>query len=115
MAVLSFNLISIESGVPYRWNCTEVFGLQKDGKWQLIHSHWSQTRPVTKCNSLFKRHIAASIKHLLIKRFSMYNTASCRFQLGRNELLLTFSKQFWNMFLIVSFVMHTETLLTPPV
>jgi ketosteroid isomerase-like protein len=51
VAVLSFNLISIEGGVPYRWNCTEVFGLQKDGKWKIIHSHWSQTRPVTtKCN-----------------------------------------------------------------
>jgi ketosteroid isomerase-like protein len=49
MAVLSFNLISIEGGIPYRWNCTEVFGLQKDGSWKIIHSHWSQTKP-HKCN-----------------------------------------------------------------
>jgi ketosteroid isomerase-like protein len=45
IALLTFNLIAIEEGVPYRWNCTEVFGLQKDGKWKIIHSHWSQTRP----------------------------------------------------------------------
>jgi ketosteroid isomerase-like protein len=50
MAVLSFNMISIEGGIPYRWNCTEVFAREKDGKWKIIHSHWSQTRPVTKCN-----------------------------------------------------------------
>lgn len=45
MAVLSFNLISIEGGIPFRWNCTEVFALNKDAQWKLIHSHWSQTKP----------------------------------------------------------------------
>jgi ketosteroid isomerase-like protein len=45
MAVLSCNLISIEGGIPYRWNCTEVFALNKHGQWKLIHSHWSQTKP----------------------------------------------------------------------
>jgi hypothetical protein len=45
MAVLSFNLIAIEGGIPFRWNCTEVFSLGKDGQWKLIHSHWSQTKP----------------------------------------------------------------------
>jgi ketosteroid isomerase-like protein len=45
MAVLSFNLLLLEGGIPYRWNCTEVFALQKDGKWKIIHSHWSQTKP----------------------------------------------------------------------
>jgi ketosteroid isomerase-like protein len=48
MAVLSFNLISIEGGIPYRWNCTEVFALDKEGKWKIIHSHWSQTKPERK-------------------------------------------------------------------
>jgi len=46
MAVLSFNIISIESGVPFRWNCTEVFSLDGRKQWKLIHSHWSQTRPM---------------------------------------------------------------------
>jgi ketosteroid isomerase-like protein len=45
MAVLSYNLISIENGIPFRWNCTEVFSPNKDGEWKLIHSHWSQTKP----------------------------------------------------------------------
>lgn len=45
MAVLSFNLLSIENGVPYRWNCTEVFSPNQEGQWKLIHSHWSQTKP----------------------------------------------------------------------
>ncbi|MBN2024733.1 MAG: nuclear transport factor 2 family protein [Pirellulales bacterium] len=45
MAVLSFNLISIEGGVPFRWNCTEVFSPDKSGQWKLVHSHWSQTKP----------------------------------------------------------------------
>jgi hypothetical protein len=45
MAVLSFNLVSIEGGVPYRWNCSEVFALNKVGEWKLVHSHWSQTKP----------------------------------------------------------------------
>jgi ketosteroid isomerase-like protein len=45
MAVLSFNLLAIESGVPFRWNCTEVFSRDKDAGWKLIHSHWSETNP----------------------------------------------------------------------
>ncbi len=49
MAVLSYNLIAIESGIPYRWNCTEVFSLNKDGQWRLVHSHWSQTKPPQHC------------------------------------------------------------------
>jgi ketosteroid isomerase-like protein len=48
MAILSFNLLLIENGVPYRWNCTEVYGLQKDGKWKIAHSHWSLTKHLNK-------------------------------------------------------------------
>jgi ketosteroid isomerase-like protein len=44
-AILSFNLIAIEDGVPYRWNCTEIFAKGADSRWKLIHSHWSQTKP----------------------------------------------------------------------
>ncbi len=45
MAVLSYNLLAVEQGIPFRWNCTEVFSLDKDGRWKLVHSHWSQTKP----------------------------------------------------------------------
>ncbi len=45
MAVLTFNLISVEKGKEYRWNCTEVYALEKDGKWRIIQSHWSPTKP----------------------------------------------------------------------
>jgi ketosteroid isomerase-like protein len=48
LAILSFNLLLLEGGIPYRWNCTEVFGLQKDGKWKIVHSHWSLTKQVGK-------------------------------------------------------------------
>jgi ketosteroid isomerase-like protein len=48
VAVLTFNLLLLEGGIPYRWNCSEVFGLQKDGKWKIIHSHWSLTKPQIK-------------------------------------------------------------------
>jgi hypothetical protein len=45
MAVLTFNLLAVEQGVPFRWNCTEVYSLDKAGQWKLIHSHWSETNP----------------------------------------------------------------------
>lgn len=45
MAVLSFNLVAVEGGIPFRWNCTEVFELKRDDQWKLIHSHWSETKP----------------------------------------------------------------------
>lgn len=45
MAVLSCNLLAVEHGIPFRWNCTEVFARNNDGQWKLIHSHWSQTKP----------------------------------------------------------------------
>ncbi len=44
MAVLTFNLRSVEGGTIHRWNCTEVF--RKDGsKWKIIQTHWSFTKP----------------------------------------------------------------------
>jgi ketosteroid isomerase-like protein len=45
MAVLTFNLISYERGKQYAWNCTEVYRLESDGQWKIIHTHWSLTKP----------------------------------------------------------------------
>jgi ketosteroid isomerase-like protein len=46
MAVLSYNLTSNSGGVTYRWNCSEVYQLQPDKQWKIIHNHWSFTRPM---------------------------------------------------------------------
>jgi ketosteroid isomerase-like protein len=51
-AVLSYNLVSYArrpngATVPVRWNCTEVYSLI-DGKWKIIHNHWSYTKPELK-------------------------------------------------------------------
>jgi ketosteroid isomerase-like protein len=45
MAVLTYNLVSVEKGKEYRWNCTEIYALENDGKWRIIQSHWSLTKP----------------------------------------------------------------------
>jgi ketosteroid isomerase-like protein len=45
MAVLTFNLFSYEGEKVFRWNCTEVYRLEKDGKWKIIQTHWSFIRP----------------------------------------------------------------------
>jgi ketosteroid isomerase-like protein len=45
MAVLTFNFVSYEKEKVYRWNCTEVYRRQSDGRWQIIQTHWSPTRP----------------------------------------------------------------------
>ncbi|WP_071145372.1 YybH family protein [Bacteroides ihuae] len=42
MVVLTYNLNSYSDG---KWNCTEVYCLEKDGKWRIIHNHWSFTKP----------------------------------------------------------------------
>jgi uncharacterized protein (TIGR02246 family) len=49
MAVLSYNLISHftdPKGKPgaVRWNSTAVYR-KSEGKWRIIHSHWSFTKP----------------------------------------------------------------------
>lgn len=45
MAVLSYNL-NINSGEEvWKENCTEVYRLEKDGEWKIIHSHFSPTKP----------------------------------------------------------------------
>ena len=51
-AVLTYNLLSYVSQpsgatVTVRWNCTEIYSLV-DGKWKIIHNHWSYTKPELK-------------------------------------------------------------------
>jgi ketosteroid isomerase-like protein len=51
-AVLSYNLVSHAkdpTGAPVvvRWNSTEVYA-RVDGKWKIVHSHWSFTKPELK-------------------------------------------------------------------
>ena len=41
MAVLSYNLNSYSGGKLYKWNCTEVYRLEPDNQWRIIHNHWS--------------------------------------------------------------------------
>ncbi|MBI5891423.1 MAG: DUF4440 domain-containing protein [Nitrosomonadales bacterium] len=42
-AVLTFNLNSYTGTTLMRWNCTEVYRLDKQG-WRLIQTHWSITQ-----------------------------------------------------------------------
>jgi len=46
LAVLTYNLHSYAGGVNYPWNCTEVYRRTQEGKWQIIHNHWSFIRPM---------------------------------------------------------------------
>jgi hypothetical protein len=45
MAVLTFNFNSSVAGKVEKWNCTEVYRLEADGKWKIIQTHWSLTKP----------------------------------------------------------------------
>lgn len=45
MAVLTYNLYSYEGENVYKWNCTEVYRLERSGQWKIIHNHWSFIRP----------------------------------------------------------------------
>jgi len=48
MAVLTFNLNSYLKETVQKWNCTEVYRLEPDGKWKIIQTHWSLTKPELK-------------------------------------------------------------------
>jgi ketosteroid isomerase-like protein len=48
MAVLTFNYVSHSGTEVYKWNCTEVYRLEPDGKWRIIQTHWSPTQPAQK-------------------------------------------------------------------
>lgn len=43
MTVLTYNLHSHTGETLWKENCTEVYRLEEDNKWKIIHSHWSQT------------------------------------------------------------------------
>lgn len=46
MVVLTFNLNSYLKETVQKWNCTEVYRLEADGKWKIIQTHWSLTKAV---------------------------------------------------------------------
>lgn len=53
IAVLTFNLnasgariAGVDQGTQ-RWNSTEVYQ-RIDGKWKIVHSHWSYVKPATR-------------------------------------------------------------------
>lgn len=45
MAVLTYNLHSYAGETLWKENCTEIYMLEEDNKWRIIHSHWSLTKP----------------------------------------------------------------------
>ncbi len=45
MAVLTYNLHSISGENVWKENCTEVYRLEENNEWKIIHSHWSFTKP----------------------------------------------------------------------
>lgn len=44
MAVLTYNLQSYTGETVFKENCTEVYRLEGNGEWKIIHSHWSITK-----------------------------------------------------------------------
>jgi ketosteroid isomerase-like protein len=45
MAVLTYNLQSYAGETLWKENCTEVYKLEEENGWRIIHSHWSLTGP----------------------------------------------------------------------
>ncbi|MBB3186907.1 hypothetical protein [Microbacter margulisiae] len=45
MGVLTYNLHSYSGETFWKENCTEVYRLEENNEWKLIHSHWSLTNP----------------------------------------------------------------------
>lgn len=45
ISILTYNLISHSGNETYQWNCTEVYHLNSQGKWKIIHTHWSFVQP----------------------------------------------------------------------
>lgn len=44
MAVLTYNLHSYVGETRWEENCTEVYRLEENNIWKIIHSHWSLTK-----------------------------------------------------------------------
>jgi ketosteroid isomerase-like protein len=47
MAVLTFNYVSYTGETQARWNCTENYRMNKNGRWHIIQTHWSYTEVFT--------------------------------------------------------------------
>lgn len=45
MAVLTYNLHTSSGETLWKENCTEVYRLEENNEWKIIHSHWSLTTP----------------------------------------------------------------------
>lgn len=45
MAVLTYNLHMYSGEMLWQENCTEVYRLEADNEWKIIHSHFSPTKP----------------------------------------------------------------------
>ncbi len=45
MSVLTYNLHTNAGETIWKENCTEVYRLEDNNEWKIIHSHWSLTRP----------------------------------------------------------------------
>ena len=45
MAVLTYNLESWMGETLWKENCTEVYRLENNNEWKIVHSHWSFTKP----------------------------------------------------------------------
>lgn len=45
MAVLTYNLRSYSGETLWKENCTEVYRMEENNEWKIIHSHWSLTQP----------------------------------------------------------------------
>ncbi len=45
MAVLTYNLQTNSGETVWKENCTEVYRLEENNEWKIIHSHWSLTGP----------------------------------------------------------------------
>ena len=48
MAVLTYNLHTSSGETIWKENCTEVYRLEENNEWKIIHSHWSLTGPSVK-------------------------------------------------------------------
>jgi len=44
MAVLTYNLHSYSGETIWKENCTEVYRLEENKEWKIVHSHWSLTK-----------------------------------------------------------------------
>jgi len=44
MAVLTYNLQTSSGDTLWKENCTEVYRLEENNEWKIIHSHWSLTK-----------------------------------------------------------------------